>query len=53
VPLEIPGADKNMLRPSFTITLWILEIRDYEEQLPIIPVKEGIQLRQRLCVYDD
>ena len=42
-----------MLRPSFTITPWVLEIRDYEEQLPTIPVQEGIQLGQRLCVYDD
>jgi hypothetical protein len=42
-----------MLGPSFTITPWVLEIRGYEEQLPIIPVQEGIQLGQRLCVYDD
>jgi hypothetical protein len=43
-PLEIPEADKNMLRPSFTIISWVLEIRGYEEQL-LLPVQEGIQLR--------
>jgi len=42
-----------MLRPSFTITPWVLDIMGDEEQLPIIPIQEGIQLGQRLCVYDD
>jgi hypothetical protein len=42
-----------MLRPSFTIAPWVLEIRGYDEQLAIILVQEGIQLGQRLCVYDD
>jgi hypothetical protein len=42
-----------MLRPSFTIISWVLEIRDYDEQLLVLPDQEGIQLRQRPSVYDN